>query len=330
MKKSILFLTAVAALAMTACQSFKKGDGGLEYKFIEEGSGEKATTGDVLAFNLIVATDRDSILANTYDLGLPQAQPVMPDSMLQGAYPGDPNSILRMLGEGDSAVFRINLDTMAARTGQPKPEFADKYIQFTFKVEKLFKKGDLADSVLFEQVNKYFEGEIEKIKNAEEGKINAYIQKNKLQPKKTASGLQYVIKEEGAGKLAAIGDTVVLNYTGSLAANDKMFDTNNPEVAKKNDIHSPMRTYEPIRVRVGKDPVIAGWTEGLQLLKKGSKATWIIPSSIGYGQQGSMGQIPQYAPLVFEVEVLDIIAGPKEEEAPQVPAGQFAPTTPTK
>ncbi len=327
MKKSILFLTAVAALAMSSCQSFKKGEGGLEYKFIKEGSGEKATTGDVLAFNLIVETDRDSVLANTYDMGLPQAQPIMPDSTLQGSYPGDPNSILRMLGEGDSAVFRINLDTMAARTGQPKPEFADKYLQFTFKVEKVFKKGDLADSVLFEQVNQYFEGEIEKIKNAEEGKINSYIQKNKLEPKKTASGLQYIIKEEGAGKLAALGDTVVLNYTGSLAANSKIFDTNDTELAKKNKIHNPMRTYEPIRIRVGKDPVIQGWTEGLQLLKKGSKATFIIPSNLGYGQQGSMGAIPQYAPLVFEVEVLDIIAGPKEEEAdaPEMPA--MTPTT---
>lgn len=315
MKKSILLLAAAVGLATTACQSFKKGEGGLEYKYLKEGDGEKAQEGDILAFNFVVETDRDSLLANSYDMGLPQVQPVMADSLLQNAYAGDPNTILRMLGEGDSAIFRINLDTMAARTGQPKPEFANKYIQYTIKVEKLFRKGDLSDSLLHDQVNKYFEEEIEKIKNAEEGKIAGYIEKNKLEPKKTASGLQYIVKEEGTGPTPAVGDTVVLNYSGALTSG-KVFDTNDPEAAKKADIHNPMRTYEPIRIAVGQDPVIAGWTEGLQLLNKGSKAVLIIPSTIGYGERGSMGAIPPYAPLIFDVEVIDIIAGPAEGETP--------------
>lgn len=315
MKKSILLLAAAVGLAATACKNFEKGEGGLEYKYLKQGDGEKAKEGDILAFNFVVSTDRDSTLANSYDMGLPQVQPVMPDSLLQNAYPGDPNTILRMLGEGDSAIFRINLDTMAARTGQPKPEFADKYIQYTIKVEKLFRKGNLTDSALYAQVNEYFETEIEKIKNAEAGKIEGYVKKNKLEPKKTASGLQYVITKEGTGPVPAVGDTVVLNYTGALTTG-KIFDTNDAEKAKKNEIHNPMRTYEPIRVAVGKDPVIAGWTEALQLLNKGTKATLLIPSAIGYGERGSMGAIPPYAPLVFEVEVLDIIPGPKDEVAP--------------
>src|SRR5690606_25079145 len=106
--------------------------------------------------------------ANTYDLGLPQIAPIIPDSMMQGGYPGDNNTILKMLGEGDSAVFRLDLDTMAARTGQPKPEIADKYIQFTIKVRKHFKKGDMTDSVLFEEVNRYYLAEMEGLKAAEE------------------------------------------------------------------------------------------------------------------------------------------------------------------
>lgn len=312
MKKSILLLAAAVGLATTACKNFEKGEGGLEYKYLKQGDGEKAQEGDILAFNFVVSTDRDSTLANSYDMGLPQVQPVMADSLLHNAYPGDPNTILRMLGEGDSAIFRINLDTMATRTGQPKPEFADKYIQYTIKVEKLFRKGDLTDSVLYEQVNQYFEAEIEKIKGAEEGKIAGYVKKNKLEPKKTDSGLQYVVTEEGTGAVPALGDTVVINYIGTLTTG-KVFDTNEEEKAKKSDTHNPMRTYEPIRVAVGKDPVIAGWTEALQLLNKGSKATLLIPSTLGYGERGSMGTIPPYAPLVFEIEVLDIIPGPKEE-----------------
>jgi len=332
MKKSILLLTAVASLALASCQNFKKGEGGLEYKFLKDNGGEKAVGGDVIAMDIVVKTDRDSLLASTYDLGLPQIAPIMPDSLMQqaGAYPGDNNTILKMLGEGDSAVFKLNLDTMAARTGQPKPEFADKYIEYTIKVRKLFKRGNLTDSALFEQVNQYYLALMEGLKKAEEGKIASYIEKNKLQPKKTASGLQYVIKEEGKGANPVIGDTVVINYTGALT-NGKIFDTNDVELAKKNNKFNAMRPYEPLRVRVGHTPVIPGWTEGLQLLKKGSKATLIIPSALGYGERQQQSEIPAYAPLVFDVEIVDIIAGPKgEPAAPTMPQMQIPGQAPAQ
>ena len=328
MKKSILVLTALAGLMLASCQSFKKGDGGLEYKFFEDKGGDKAVGGDVLAMDIVVKTDRDSLLASTYDLGLPQIAPVIPDSLVQGGYPGDNNTILKMLGEGDSATFKLDLDTMAARTGQPKPDFADKYIQFTIKVKKLFKKGNLTDSVLFEQVNKYYLAEMEGLKKSEEAKIAKYVEKNKLQPKKTATGLQYVIKEEGTGTNPVVGDTVVINYTGGLT-NDKIFDTSLQAVAQKEKIFHPMKQYEPLRVRVGHTPVIPGWTEGLQLLKKGGKATLIIPSSLGYGERQQSNLIPPYAPLVFDVEVIDIIPGPKGDTPQVLPPTGSPVTAPT-
>ncbi len=320
MKKSILVLTAAAGLMLASCQGFKKGEGGLEYKFHKDNGAEKAVGGDVLAMDIIVKSDRDTVpeLANTYDLGLPQIAPIIPDSLVQGGYPGDNNSILKMLGEGDSATFKLNLDTMAARTQQPKPEIADKYIIFTIKVRKHFKKGNLTDSALFDQVNKYYLAEMEGLKKSEENKIAKYVEKNKLQPKKTETGLQYVIQEEGTGANAAVGDTVVLNYTGKLT-NDKVFDTSILDVAKKNDKVHPMKQYEPLRIRLGHTPVIAGWTEGLQLLKKGSKATLIIPSALGYGERQQQNDIPPYAPLVFDVEIKDIIAGPKGDTPQVVP-----------
>ena len=308
---------------LASCQNFKKGEGGLEYKFFKDNGQEKAVGGDVLAMDIVVKTDRDSLLANTYDLGLPQIAPIIPDSMMQGGYPGDNNTILKMLGEGDSAVFKLNLDTMAARTGQPKPEIADNYIQFTIKVRKHFKKGDMTDSVLFEEVNKYYLAQMEGLKTAEEGKIASFVEKEKLQPQKTESGLQYVIQEEGSGDNPVIGDTVVINYTGRLT-NDKVFDTNDSTVAKESDKFNPMRPYEPLRVRVGHTPVIAGWTEGLQLLNKGAKAKFdSTPSSLGYGEKQQQNEIPPYAPLVFDVEVIDIIAGPTEE-----PDAEPAPNAP--
>ena len=314
MKKSFLFLSAaVGLLATTSCQNFKKGDGGLEYNIVKDAGADKAQAGDLLSVDMIVTSDRkDSLLQSTYDIGLPQIINIAPDT-IPGLYAGDYNSMFKMLGEGDSAIFRLNLDTMAAKTGQPKPEFADSYATFKVKVRKHFKKGDLTDSALYAQIDDYFKAEIENLKQAEEGKLATYISKNKLETKKTDSGLQYVVKEEGSGNKAVLGDTVVVNYTGKLVSGI-IFDTNDAELAKKENKFNPMRQYEPIRFRVGHDPVIQGWTEGLQLLNKGSKATLIIPSSIGYGERGG-GTIPPFAPLVFDVELVDIVPGPKDAPA---------------
>lgn len=309
MKKSILFLSAaVTLLAASACQNFKKGEGGLEYNIVKDAGAEKAKAGDLLSVDMIVSSDRkDSVLQNTYDIGLPQIVNIAPDS-IPGLYAGDYNSMFKFLGEGDSAIFKLNIDTMAARMGQPKPEFADKFVTFKIKVRKHFKKGELTDSALYAQIDEYFKSEVEGLKNGEEGKLANYIAKNKLEPKKTESGLQYTVKEEGKGNKPVVGDTVVVNYTGRLVGGT-IFDTNDAETAKKEDMFNPMRQYEPIRFRIGHDPVIAGWTEGLQLLTKGSKATLLIPSSLGYGERGG-GTIPPYAPLVFDVELVDVVAGP--------------------
>ncbi|MCI0920307.1 FKBP-type peptidyl-prolyl cis-trans isomerase [Sphingobacterium rhinopitheci] len=308
MKKSILFLSAAALLAVS-CQNFKKGDGGLEYNIVKDAGSDKAIAGDFLSVDMTIKSDRnDSLLNSTYDLGLPQIVQIAGDS-IPGGYKGDYNSMFRFLGEGDSAVFKLNLDTMAARTGQPKPEFADKFVTFTVKVRKHFKKGQLTDSALYGQLDTYFKGELEGLQKAEAGKITKYVADNKLEPKKTASGLQYVVTEEGKGNKPALGDTVVVNYTGKLT-NGTVFDSSIKAEAEKAKLAmDPMRTFEPLRFSLGNQPVIQGWTEGLQLLTKGTKATFIIPSALAYGDRPAGQKIPPYAPLVFEVELVDVIKG---------------------
>src|SRR5690606_858730 len=211
MKKSILSLGLAVAILGSACQQFEKGDGGLQYRIVKDNGQPEAQAGDLLSVHMIVESDRDSLLQSTYKIGLPQIINIAADS-IPGLYPGDYNSMFRMLGEGDSAIFKLDLDTMAAKTMQPKPNIADKYIKFTVKVNKHFKKGDLTDSALYAEVNTYFDAEIEKLKTSEEGKINSYIKENNLEPLKTASGLQYVIVEEGTGEKPVAGDTVQVNY----------------------------------------------------------------------------------------------------------------------
>jgi len=322
MKKSIFSLGFAAVVMAGACQQFKTGEGGLQYKIVKDNGQPKAQTGDLLSVNLTVTTDRDSLLSSTYKIGLPQIVNVAADS-LPGMYPGDYNSMFRMLGEGDSAVFRLNLDTMAAKTMQPKPDFADKYVTFNVKVNKHFKKGELTDSALYAEVNTYFDGEIEKLKASEESKIAVYIKKNNLEPLKTTSGLQYIITEEGTGEKPVAGDTVKVNYTGALIASGDVFDTSVKEVAEKNKIYNAMRPYEPAKFAIGVRQVIPGWDEGLLLLPKGSKAKLIIPSQLGYGERGDgRGVIPPFAPLVFDVELIDILKPTAQDTTAQDSTGK--------
>jgi FKBP-type peptidyl-prolyl cis-trans isomerase len=253
---------------------------------------------------------------------------VFPVSAAQ--YKGDMNDILTFFGEGDSATFKINLDTMAHYSKQPKPEMFknDKYLVFTVKVEKVFQKGPKeADSVFQKRASDFFQADqkatMDKKKAAEPELIKAYIADNNLKVEKSASGLQYIIEKKGDSQIAAVGDTIMVNYTGRLTKKGKdgkykVFDTSDEKIAKEAKVFQQGRPYGPAKMSIG--GTIPGFEEALKLIGKGGKITAIIPSNLGYGEMGG-GPIGPYSPLVFDLEITDIIkpsAAPKA--APAVPA----------
>ena len=108
--------------------------------------------------------------------------------------------------------------------------------------------------------------------------------------KTTPSGLQYKITKEGEGKSPKATDTVVVHYKGTLLDGTE-FD-------------SSIKRGEPATFPLNR--VIPGWTEGLQLLKEGGKATLYIPSKLAYGERGAGGKIGPNEALIFEVELIKI------------------------
>jgi FKBP-type peptidyl-prolyl cis-trans isomerase FkpA len=148
---------------------------------------------------------------------------------------------------------------------------------------------------------------IAKLKAAEGTQGDAYIKKHGLVTKSTPSGLRYVITKAGVGPKAQKGDSLAVNYAGRLTT-EEVFDTSIEAVAKAAGTYQQGRPYQPLTFVLGVQPLIAGWVEGLQLLNKGAKATFIIPSAIGYGDQGS-GIIKPYSTLVFDVEMVNIVQG---------------------
>ena len=313
MKKNLMFL-ALAAAALASCNGgFKKGEGGLLYNIHTDKSGTNIVPGDFISANLIVKNDEDSVLKSTYESGAPTYMLLQKPSFKGDVYDG-----LSLLSEGDSATIKIAADSIFKRTPKP-PGFKGKYIIYDVKIEKVIAKGKLTDQVFQGTVTSYVKAQADVLKNQEQSKIQKYITDSKLAFTKTASGLYYIITKPGSGPLPAANDTVGVNYVGK-SLNGKVFDTNIKAEAEKAKMANPMNPYEPIRFPVGQAKVIPGWDEGLRLLNKGAKATFIVPSSLAYGEQGNPPVIAPFASLVFEVELTDIKKPNPNAPKPAAPA----------
>lgn len=108
----------------------------------------------------------------------------------------------------------------------------------------------------------------------------------------TESGLRYQIIQKGNGAQAEAGKTVAVHYKGMFPDGSE-FDNS-------------YKRGNPIEFPVGMGNVISGWDEGIQLLKVGDKARFVIPSNLAYGSRGAGGVIPPNATLVFDVELMDV------------------------
>lgn len=122
--------------------------------------------------------------------------------------------------------------------------------------------------------------------------------KRRRQPRSTSaavttpSGLTYLITKKGTGPLLKAGDTVILNYTGTLT-NGVKFDSSHDR-------------GEPLAFKLGGGRVIKGWDEGVSKLRVGDQAILVIPGKLAYGPNGIANVIPPDATLIFVIEVLDV------------------------
>jgi len=303
---------ALAAMGLASCNGgFKKGPGGLLYNIVVDKGGPGIKEGDFMAINFVQKTDADSVLLSSYDNGSPAVLLVR-----KPQYKGDIFAGLEMLNEGDSAVIKTDIDSLYKGQKRP-PGIKGKYIIFDIKVLKVIAKGNLSQEVFMGRVNAYQKTLADIAKKQEPVKIQKYIADNNLKVTKSDSGLYYSISTNGVGVKPITGDTVVVNYTLRYL-NGKAVETSVKADAIKYKLPiNPMNPYKPIRFALGTRGMIKGWDQGLRLLSKGSKALFIIPSSLAYGEQGN-GQVQPFTTLVFDIELVDIVHANPNAPKPQV------------
>lgn len=281
MKKNKQFLVAALGLIMASCGTGpKKTPGGVEYIIHKSGSGAQLKLGDTILLNVVQRLN-DSILGTSRERngGMPVPALISKPMMKYDLMEG-----LAMLHEGDSATFIIPIDSLP----EPRPPFG--------------KKGDKI-KVTFTVVGKFSAAKQEE---TDAKIIKDYLTKNNLTAT-PENGVYIAVKQEGTGAQPQAGDTVSVYYTGKLL-DGKVFDSNM-------DTSRP-GPHEPIKFAVGRGFVIKGWDNGISSLKKGTKATLVIPSGLAYGLQGNQG-IPANSVLVFDVELVDVKA---PSAAPAAPA----------
>lgn len=266
-------------------------------------------------------TGKDSVLQNTRrDVGLPVPLPLQ-EIKVKGA----PDEALSMLQPGDSGVFRFQVDSLIKpKSGQPVPPFLRRggnvVVMYVATTDKLITQAEaqalqpelqkramaaqmkqrMASPEYKKQMDAQKEAQTKMMATPEvqaqlkkdDALLQDYIKKNGLSVQKTPSGIYYQVLKPGAGANPKVGQTVSVNYNGTLLSG-KLFDSSD-------------KAGKPIDFPIGQGAVIPGWDEGIALLNKGSKAILLIPSSLAYGTRGAGADIPANAPLRFEVELVDV------------------------
>ncbi|MDD3877035.1 MAG: FKBP-type peptidyl-prolyl cis-trans isomerase [Bacteroidales bacterium] len=291
MKKYINYL-AVIVLFASACNlfqgDFKTTDSGLKYNFIlKNKDAQKPEFGDVLDMSMIY-TYKDSIIFDSKVYG-----EFLSLQLLEPMYDGDISEGMSMLGLGDSAIFIVSADSFYLNNIglDSVPDFIEKGSELKFYISLLgIKKKEVYEREM--QTLEQQKQALAQIQMQEEVEFRErYLRTNNITVQPQASGLYYIETTRGTGSKPLPGSFVQAHYKGYLL-DGTVF-------------HSSYDENRPISFKIGSGRIIDGFEEGIKLMSKGGKATFIIPSNLGYGGE-ELENIPPYSTLIYEVELISI------------------------
>lgn len=285
-RKHLVMLLSIGMVAFFyACSEypgFKKNDDGLYSKFHVKGDDTTTlSTGMILTLKLKYEIN-DSVLFNSDDMNEKFMLPLEIPS-----YKGDIYSALAMMKPGDSATFISSADSFFMKTVRlpqvPDSAFIGKNIYFHIK---------LISALTNEQLQAEKQAEFELLKVEETAKLESYITENNVSVAPLESGLYFIEHVKGSGKKPKETDIVKIHFKVSDLDGKVFF--------------SSIDQGEPMRWEAGKVFDNEGATEALNLMSVGSKAMAIVPSSLGFGEQGRGQMVAPFTTLLYEFEMLSI------------------------
>jgi FKBP-type peptidyl-prolyl cis-trans isomerase len=302
MKKSIFSMAVLAIMLMgtiSACNDnspypgYKKTDTGLYYQFFKQNTGEQPQVGDLLDLIIGCTVNDTTVIVPLGPNTLPLEAPLFAGDFYEG---------VAMMHRGDSASFIVNIDSTFIKwfhqTTLPEEFKSTDIMRFEVRLDDFYPESEYA-ARYGAKIKKDIDARIEKMKadHPEETALAAqqlaeYLAKNKVNVEPTASGLYYVMTQEGNGEKPAVGQMVQVHYTGKLL-DGTVFD-------------SSVERGNPITIPIGVGQVIPGWDEGIQLMSKGEKGVLYIPYYLGYGDRQAGEKITPFSNLVFEVELVEL------------------------
>ncbi len=239
-------------------------------------------------FNYYVM-DGDSLMFSNQSQGAPQKVLISDDFSGRNAGQKPLVLALQKMSIGDSLSLYIPRDSLPQGNKLKSDKLTYHIALMDIKDEAAFLAEMEAENAIKQKAmiaNQARESEIAEMvalraKEYTRGSLDGKIQT-------TASGLKYIIHEEGNGERPRPGQNVFANYFGALT-NGTPFDNS-------------WKRGQLFNFPIGQGRVIKGWDEGFALLKPGAKATFFIPAELGYGKTGSGSSIPPDSELIFYVE----------------------------
>lgn len=301
MKKSFMYVAVSAMLCASVLSScteknpypgYEKSQSGLYYKFLTQNEGALPQQGDLLEM-VFSCTVNDTMVVipttpNVFKLEAP-------------LFAGDIFEAMSTMHKGDSASFIVNIDstfkTFFRRPTLPEEFKSTDVMRFEMRMDDFYPESEYVQRMAMKVKEMNDERAAQMKANHPEETLQAsealsnFLEKNKIVTDPTESGLYYVVTQEGNGERPQIGQTVQMHYTGKLL-DGTVFD-------------SSVERGQPFSFPLGVGRVIAGWDEGVQMMSKGEKGVFYIPYFLAYGDRGAGEQIPPYANLIFEVELID-------------------------
>jgi FKBP-type peptidyl-prolyl cis-trans isomerase FkpA len=316
MKQLPLVAASALLLTLAGCgdskfKGFEKAENGLHYRFFaRDESGAKVQPGDGILIRYVISNHRnDSVIVDSKTVSR-DGSGYTNFGLNKSSFRGSFEDGMMMMAKGDSAEFIVPADSFFIKSmgynELPPGVLATDHLKGVFKIKDIVPAKEVEAERKRQAEER--QAQLKELEGKEKTTLEAYLTENKVKVKPTASGLYIVETKKGSGPSPKVNEIVSVNYTGKLL-DGNTFDSNAGQ--------------PPVEFPLAHGQLIEGWVEALQLMKKGGKATLILPSSLGYGDRGN-GRIPPYSPMVFEVELVDIKPAPPTPQAPQE-APQGAP-----